>query len=187
MATPSADAPGVPGAGAARERSRTPPPDPRDSADFPWVKVIVRDGDLTEPIHPDAWVGRTPDRFHFHRTDDNTSSAMYVRPWDEHTVGDVKTFATRQFNWNFGADIRQHHWHMELPDGTRVCRGTYVWDGFERRSNVYLARHDPETPPAAPEWTQEELAQQNAAEQEARHHGMEDLIDSDGDLPGHHG
>ena len=77
MATPSADGPGVPGAGAAWERSRTPP-DPRDSADFPWVKVIVWDGDLTEPIHPDAWANRAPDRFRFHRTDNDSSSAIFV-------------------------------------------------------------------------------------------------------------
>ena len=185
MAAPSADGPGVPGAGAARERSRTPPPDPRDSAAFPWVKVIVWDGDLTEPIHPDAWVGRAPDRFRFHRLDDDSSSAMYVHPWDHHTVGDVQSFAARKFNRNFGACIRQRHWHMELPDGTRVSRYTNVWEAFERRSNVYLARHDPDTPPDVPEWTHEELAELDAAEQEARHQGMEDLIGSDGDLPGH--
>ena len=39
--------------------------------------------------------------------------------------------------------------------------------------------------PDDPEWTQKELAQTDAAEREARYYGMEGLINSDGDPPGH--
>ncbi len=71
---------------------------------------------------------------------------MRVRPYPEQTVGDVKWFAARSFNYRFGAEIRARHWHMETPAGLRPEADTPVWQAFERRGDVYLRRHEADSP-----------------------------------------
>ena len=65
-------------------RSHSPPAarrvDPRDSDSFPWLRVIVASGDLTEDIDPEAWDHVPVDRFNYERLPDLSAFAMQVRP-----------------------------------------------------------------------------------------------------------
>ena len=131
-------------------RSRSPPADrrvdPRDSDSFPWLRVIVVNGDLTENIDPEAWDHVPVDRFKYERLPDLNAFAMQVRPWPDQTVGDVKKFAARSFGYYLGTGIRLQHWHMEKPDGSRVDQDTPVWEVFEQRGDSFLCRHEADTP-----------------------------------------
>ena len=122
--------------------------DPRDADDFPWLRIVVRTGDLAAPIPGDLWSSLPSDRFQYERLDQQAAIAWQARPWDDQDVGALKAFAAGILRNVFNHPIDRSQWHFETVAGAHVDQRTRIWDAFEPGSDAYFVRHPARGPGA---------------------------------------